>query len=384
MTGTTQDWSWGHSLNGRAILAEVKQRLASFRPEFEQRGTSIAILRFEPPLIATPLELAKYRAAETSMQQKEKSFRALGCHVESIAALSQDTATADFAALLNRLNSNPQVRGIIVQYPVPARLAEVVPLIAPDKDLDALGANSPFTVPATSEGVVRLLQPFADQAIVAVVGANGFVGRGVVQELQALGIAVLPLDQSNRGFRLEDLLQVRDADILVSATGQPELLDERHLAPYHRLVVDSGYVPMAEGQLYGDIRASARAIAQNYTPVPGGIGPTEMAVLMERLVRKEITTDIEAWQLASTDPTVYFTQAEVQQQQMIWAVSVYQDAAAMFSQRIDAEPEALQIRASGEILLEGQNYSLRIDQNQRTLSIEGAKGRGTLAVYELN
>lgn len=73
------------------------------------------------------------------------------------------------------------------------------------------------------------------------------------------------LDQRDPGFQLQDLLRVGDADVVVSVTGQPELLDERHLTPFHRVVVDSGYVPLGD-RLYRDIRQSATSISQNYTP----------------------------------------------------------------------------------------------------------------------
>ncbi len=82
---------------------------------------------------------------------------------------------------------------------------------------------------------------------------------------------------------------------MVSATGVQELLDERHLLPKHRLVVDAGFVPTSEQQILGDVKRSAYNIPQNLTPVPGGVGPLQMATLLERLVTVATGRDIEKW-----------------------------------------------------------------------------------------
>ncbi len=217
---------------------------------------------------------------------------------------------------------------------------------------------------------------------IAVVGARGFVGQGVVQQLYDRGFSVLALDQRDSGFVPEDLLQVRNADIVISTTGQPELLDERHLVPDHRLVLDSGFTNLGD-RICGDIRASARAIAQNFTPVPGGIGPTEMAVLLERFVSQELSVRFTPWQIEATNPVVYLTRSQVQQQQQEWASTVYASAVEVFNHKLSTELDAFQSEENGVLVLPGQNYSLRLDRDQNIFSVEGANDRGTLAVYSL-
>lgn len=376
-------WHWGYPIDGRAIAADVRRSLIQFQPEIAARQSSVAIVRFDPPPNSSDSDRARFDAARVSMNQKIKAFEFLGCGIEQIEALPYDLAPPVFRDLIDRLNTNPQVRGIIVQYPVPRQVEPFVRQIAPEKDLDALSAASPFAVPATSEGIVRIVEPFAADAIIAVVGARGFVGQGVVQQLYDLGLSVLALDQRDAGFVPEDLLQVRNADIVISTTGQPELLDERHLVPAHRLVVDSGFTNLGD-RIYGDIRASARAIAQNFTPVPGGIGPTEMAVLLERFVTKELAAQFNPWQLEATNPVVYLTRFQVQQQQQEWATTIYTSAVGLFNQKLSAEPNAFQTDENGVLVLPGQNYSLRLDRVQNTFTIGGAKDRGTLAIYSLS
>jgi methylenetetrahydrofolate dehydrogenase (NADP+)/methenyltetrahydrofolate cyclohydrolase len=82
---------------------------------------------------------------------------------------------------------------------------------------------------------------------------------------------------------------------VVSAVGNPHFLTEQHIRPHHRLVVDSGFLPQDDGSIAGDIAPSARQVPQYITPVPGGIGPVEMAVLMERMVRLDVDPAREPW-----------------------------------------------------------------------------------------
>lgn len=115
--------------------------------------------------------------------------------------------------------------GIIVQNPIPPDLKRSLEIISPEKDLDGIQENHPFfKASATSETIARLVKSFADENTkVAVVGGDGFVGRGVIRLLEQDNINCFGLEQR------DDLLRIRKADIVVSATGVPELLDERHL-----------------------------------------------------------------------------------------------------------------------------------------------------------
>lgn len=292
---------------GGKVLKQVKEKLQSFKEQLEEKNSKVAIIQFSPPeglsdtssqqTTSSKLTLSRYKAADASSRAKRKTFNSLGIST-SYDLLPWENSEDDFIELLTDLGEAKEVAGIIVQYPMPRYCKDNLWRIPPDKDVDSLTENSEYpSLPATSEAITRVVEAFAeDDSLVAVVGARGFVGRGVVGTLEEKGIRVMGLDAQDLGFTEEDLLQVQDADIVVSATGQPETLDERHLLPSHRLVVDCGFSPI-EDEIYGDVKKSAYSIPQCITPVPGGTGPMEMAILAERIVERELDIELEPWKL---------------------------------------------------------------------------------------
>ncbi|QRV58943.1 bifunctional 5,10-methylenetetrahydrofolate dehydrogenase/5,10-methenyltetrahydrofolate cyclohydrolase [Streptomyces californicus] len=231
-------------------------------------------------------------ASRISAEQKIKSFEHLGFRADHVV-LPPGVGRGEFREVLEGYNADPATRAIIVQFPPPRDLAPVVDGMDPAKDIDALlKGRSPYPACATAEGIYRVAEPFAtDRPSIAVVGSKGFVGQGVVTMLRADGHDPMTLDH---GDRLE---RVRDADIVISVTGSPGILTPDHIQPHHRVVIDSGFVPQADGSVRGDVRAEAYGIPQNLTPVPGGIGPVEMATLMERVVRQEVDPDVVSWKV---------------------------------------------------------------------------------------
>lgn len=275
-------------LRGGKILKHTKEVLAAFSESCSNQR--VTIIRFSPPAEEQePIKLAKYEAARFSTERKVKTFTALGCEVIQ-PYLNFSTTPDQFNKLLQDAVTTSV--GLIVQNPIPKHLESFIREIPFEKDLDGMRLDNPyFPISATSETIFRLVEPFVqDNDVVAVVGAKGFVGGGVVQLLEERGINMLGLDYG------DDLLQTRQANIVVSATGVPELLDERHITPEHRLVVDSGFIPLADSQILGDVNRSAYDIPQNITPVPGGVGPFQMATLMERLITQVTGQEIERWQ----------------------------------------------------------------------------------------
>ena len=276
-----------NKINGRPIVKIVKARCEPHKDYFAVK--KVIIFRFAPPPFQKDgLELAKYKAATTSTEQKIKTFQFLGCEVES-PYLSSSTTKKEFANLIATASSSSNIIGIIVQNPIPLQLQEILERLPASLDLDGVTPNHPlFLAPATSEAIARLVQSFATpESLVAVVGGKGFVGSGVIRLLSESRINCLTLDYG------DDLTRTLSADIVVSATGVPELLDERHLKPEHKLVVDSGFIPLNDAIL-GDVKRSAYSIPQNLTPVPGGVGPLQMAVLLERIIENAGLT-IEKW-----------------------------------------------------------------------------------------
>ena len=357
MTGRSEAGRWGNLIRGGPRLGQLKRAYEPYLAQLASRQKQVAIVRFEPPQNANSFALARYEAAAVSMRQKVKTFGYLNCPVEEYVR-DADLSRKDFEALLTRLNENERITGVIVQLPVPEGLEPSISIIDENKDIDALnGSSTLFTTGATAEGIFRMAAPFLDDSVtVAVVGARGFVGADVTQLLRQNNINCLGLDQG------DNLLRTKEADVVISVTGQPEVLDERHIFPHHRLVIDSGFVPM-EGEVYGDVRKTAYGIPQNITPVPGGTGPTEMAILMERLVRKEVAPAIEPWGFPTA---TYLSRTNVEAIQMEWAASISSTVRAAYEIKRAESSRSSQ----GIERVETNLYALTLNQDQNTLVLE--------------
>ncbi|MGW0840132.1 tetrahydrofolate dehydrogenase/cyclohydrolase catalytic domain-containing protein [Streptomyces sp. NPDC002787] len=292
-------------VSGRDVLRQAKDLYAPYRDAVAPTGQRVAIIRFQPAEDDPPDWKVKLEASKVSAEQKVKSFEHLGFEANHVV-MPPGTTRAQFAAVLERANQDPATRAIIVQFPPPAHLQPLVQRMDPAKDIDALTkGRSPYTACATAEGICRVVEPFAqDDPVIAVVGSKGFVGQGVVTTLREQGHRLMELDAG------DDLRRVRDADIVVSVTGNPGILGPDHLRPHHRLVVDSGFVPQPDGSVKGDVQRAAYDIPQHLTPVPGGIGPVEMATLMERVVRREVDPGAPAWKV---EPRPYLTKEQLTQ-----------------------------------------------------------------------
>ena len=277
-------------ISGAEILKRIHRIYAPYRADLAARSKMVTIIRVEAGHTDPEGFRARAEAARISAAQKKIAFSRIGLDVDAVT-LPPDVAAADFVAVIEQGNDNPAVMAIIVQLPVPPRLVDFVQYIEPSKDIDALVEGpSVQQVCATAEGIWRVTQPFtADTPHIAVVGANGFVGRGVIRRLVEHKQTVTPLDIG------ADLASVSDADIVISVVGKPGLLDGRHLRAHHRLVVDSGFYPSSDGTPRGDVHADAVGIPQNITPVPGGVGPVEMAVLIERAVHTGLGISEPIW-----------------------------------------------------------------------------------------
>ena len=208
--------------------------------------------------------------------------------------LPADTAEADLLALVEKLNADPAVDGILVQLPLPAQMDEqkVIAAIAPDKDVDGfhvtnagrLAVGQPGFVPCTPLGCIMLLKDRLGNLSgldAVVIGRSNIVGKPMAQLLLAESCTVTIAHS-----RTKDLpAVVRRADIVVAAVGRPEMVKGDWLKP-GATVIDVGInrVPAAtEGKtrLVGDVDfASASAVAGAITPVPGGVGPMTIAVLL--------------------------------------------------------------------------------------------------------
>lgn len=273
---------------GRAILGSVTTAYQPFVDPIAAAAARVVVIRFSPSPGADRWWSTRMEASRISAEHKQRVFTRLGAGVD-LHVLPDTAGPAQLATVIDAANEDPAVAAIIVQTPTPRRLVPLLDRITPGKDIDALGVDAQRPACATADGIARVAAPFLrDGASVAVVGANGFVGSGVTALLQSAGHLPLCLDLG------DDLRRVARVDVVISTTGRPGLLTAEHVHAGHRLVIDSGFVPQPDGPV-GDVHPDATHLPAAITPVPGGIGPVEMAVLAERLVQTVAAPNLSSW-----------------------------------------------------------------------------------------
>ncbi|HYN11432.1 MAG TPA: bifunctional methylenetetrahydrofolate dehydrogenase/methenyltetrahydrofolate cyclohydrolase FolD [Burkholderiales bacterium] len=275
----------GKSLAAR-VRADVKQRVA----HLAQRGIrpGLAVILAGEDAASHVYVRNKVRACE------ETGIRSIRCKFPS-------TVTEN--ALVERvraLNSDSAVHGILVQLPLPRHVdaARVLGAIAPAKDVDGFGVESlgallagqPKRVPCTPAGVMRLLE----HAGVALAGSRAVViGRSTIVG-KPLALLLLQKDASvtichSKSRNLAEI--TRQADILVAAAGRAKLVSAAMVKP-GACVIDVGVNRLADGTLAGDVDFEAvKAVAGWITPVPGGVGPMTIAMLLENCIDAASTND---------------------------------------------------------------------------------------------
>jgi methylenetetrahydrofolate dehydrogenase (NADP+) / methenyltetrahydrofolate cyclohydrolase len=411
-------WQWGQTIRGSKIANDVVSRLSEqYADQIKANpDQKVVIFQFEkPPVSHFSSEedarlLTQYYAANDSTVAKIKTFERLGVQVESHQNLSWQVPVEDFAQQIQALVNDENIRAFVVQNPMPAACASYLrEANLGGKDIDAQSRTSNHPNPATSDAINRVIQPILDGDVnltldsttraldkvldqagtplnVVVVGAEGNIGKAVVAHLENRSEAItVPIEQGDMQF--ESKLEA--ADIIVSAAGRPALLTEQHIKPHHQLVVDCGYAPQItfnpETQQeevtarLGDVARSAYGIAQNITPVPGGTGPMEMAVLAERYIQKEFDPNLPPWQLQQHCQLQTFDRDQVATMQQQWAKEIYPIAAQQFDQGVERDNPA----QPGIFIVNTDNgYRLTVDRGERTFSIQGPGRRGELAKFQ--
>jgi methylenetetrahydrofolate dehydrogenase (NADP+)/methenyltetrahydrofolate cyclohydrolase len=274
----------GARLDGVAVAAQV---------EAELRARVAALGR--PPGLAVVLVGAD-PASQVYVRRKGQVAERLGLHHRQID-LPADATREQIVATVEALNADPAVDGILVQFPLPRRQDEEVVLdtIHPDKDVDGftiassgrLAQGRPSLVACTPKGVMRLLAAAGVSLTgkdAVVIGRSNIVGRPMAMLLEHAG-ATVTLCHS----RTADLPgHCRRADVVVAAVGKAELVRGDWIKP-GAVVIDVGMNRVTDaagkGKLLGDVAYDeVLAVASAVTPVPGGVGPMTIAMLMENTV----------------------------------------------------------------------------------------------------
>jgi methylenetetrahydrofolate dehydrogenase (NADP+)/methenyltetrahydrofolate cyclohydrolase len=268
-------------LDGKRIAQELLDRIGKRVSERKAQG------KVEPGLAV--VLVGDDAASSVYVRNKRKA-----CHQVGFVSFDYDlpstTTQVELFALIDRLNADPAVHGILVQSPLPEHIDEdaLVDRIDPNKDVDGFQAVNVGRLalrrfglrPCTPKGVMTLLghtdRPVRGQHAV-VVGVSNHVGRPLVLELLIAGCTTTCCHRFTRD--LEGY--VRQADILVVAVGKPGLVKGDWIKP-GAVVVDVGINRLDDGRLVGDVDfAAASQRASWITPVPGGVGPMTVATLME-------------------------------------------------------------------------------------------------------
>jgi methylenetetrahydrofolate dehydrogenase (NADP+)/methenyltetrahydrofolate cyclohydrolase len=276
-------------INGKAVAASVRE-------EITERAARLLETSGKRPGLAVVL-VGEDPASQVYVRNKERTAEACGFHSVK-HSLEADTAEADLLALIERLNDDPAIHGILVQLPLPGHINEskVLRLVKPEKDVDGFhpvnvglltsGEKSAALVPCTPAGSMVLLKRTLDSLSglnAVVIGRSNIVGKPMASLLLQESCTVTIAHSRTRD--LPDV--VRAADIVVAAVGRPEMVRGDWIKP-GATVIDVGInrIPAPErgegkNRLVGDVAfEEAAAHAGAITPVPGGVGPMTIAMLM--------------------------------------------------------------------------------------------------------
>jgi methylenetetrahydrofolate dehydrogenase (NADP+) / methenyltetrahydrofolate cyclohydrolase len=266
-------------MDGRALAERIRVEVAN-----EVEGLEAA------PGLATVL-VGDDPASDIYIRNKHKAAREVG--IEAFDhRLSQDSSEEDVLGLVQELNDKDEIDAILVQLPLPKGVDEnkVIRAVEPIKDVDGfhpfnagqLYLGEPTHVPATPLGILALLDEYdveLEGADAVVIGRSQIVGKPVAHLLLQRN-ATVTLCHS----RTKDLAgRARQADVLVVATGQAGLVDAEDVKP-GAVVVDVG-INRTETGIVGDVDPAAAERAGRITPVPGGVGPMTIAMLLRSTVR---------------------------------------------------------------------------------------------------
>ena len=241
------------------------------------------------------IKVGEDAASAVYVRNKRRACEEVG--IRSLAYdLPEDTAESRLLALIDALNHDPAVDGILVQLPLPEQISRtaVIERINPAKDVDGfhpynigrLAQRIPVMRPCTPYGVIRLLQhigaPFDFKGQNAVVvGASNIVGRPMSLELLLTGATATVCHR----FTVDLREHVSRADILIVAAGKPGLIPGEWVRR-GSIVIDVGMNRLPDGHLVGDVEfPAARERAAWITPVPGGVGPMTVAMLMHNTLQ---------------------------------------------------------------------------------------------------
>lgn len=270
-------------IDGKAIAAQMRQAIAA---EVEKLKTGDIT-----PGLAVVL-VGDDPASRVYVSMKEKACQQAGIFSDE-HKLPAETTEAQLLALIDELNRDPRIDGILVQLPLPEHIDEskILEAISPQKDVDGfhpynvgrLVTGKPLFQPCTPFGIMKMLEATGVDLTgreVVVVGRSNIVGKPVALMCLAKNATVTLCHSRTRDLAA----QVRRADVLIAAVGRPEMIKGEWIKE-GAVVIDVGVNRVGEKKLVGDVEfESAGRRAGAITPVPGGVGPMTITMLLYNTV----------------------------------------------------------------------------------------------------
>ena len=264
-------------MDGKALAATVRDEVAAAVAGLGHVGIATVLVGDDP-------------ASHVYINLKHKAAQAAGMEPRD-HRLPAETSEAEVLALVAELNADDGVDGILVQLPLPGHIDEatVIEAIDPAKDIDGIHPSNagrlylgrPTLIPGTPLGVMRILEEYGielEGANACVLGRSAIVGKPMSQLLLQANATVTVCHSRTRGLEKH----TRAADVLVAAIGRPHFVTEA-MVKQGGTVIDVGLTRTGEG-LHGDVHPDVAKVASHLTPVPGGVGPMTIAMVLQNTV----------------------------------------------------------------------------------------------------
>lgn len=265
-------------LNGKELANKIKENL---KEEIKNRKVCLTVV-----------QVGDNTASSIYVRNKEKACECIGI-ISRIIKVEKDISEKELIAIVQKLNNDDNVNGILVQLPLPNHINEsaIIKTISPEKDVDGfhesnmgkLFLGEETFIPCTAKGIIRLLEENNIEIQgkhCVVVGRSAIVGKPTAIELLRKNGTVTICHS-----KTENLKEIcKSADILVCAIGKPKFFNREYIKT-GAIVIDVG-IHRQDGTFCGDVDFDdVKDLVKAITPVPGGVGPMTVAMLMENTVR---------------------------------------------------------------------------------------------------
>lgn len=262
-------------LDGKKLSAKIKEDI---RKEITEKG-------YNPGLAV--VIVGNDPSSNLYVSNKEKACAAVGIN-SFLLRKTEECTEEELLTTIQTLNNNPAIDGIIVQLPLPKHInaKRIIDAISPNKDVDCLGQfrfgevfyGDPTIFPCTPSGIMALIHEYRiplEGKRCTVIGRSNIVGKPMAEMLIKANATVTVCHRHTR-----DLISIcKESDVIISATGQKGIVTEDMIND-GVVLIDAGIIKGEDGKFYGDINGGT-GIASYATPVPGGVGPMTVAMLLQ-------------------------------------------------------------------------------------------------------